>query len=101
MTNEEILEAKRLAEAATPGPWSAECLDEDLDIWQVPEALVSASADADYANEANARFHATSRMLVPALADDLLKARRELGDTRRLLRETCEALEAAEQAVKE
>ena len=94
MTNEEILEAKRLAKAATPGPWSAECFDEELDLWQVPEALVSASADADYPDGRNAVFIAAARTLVPALADDLLAERAAHAETKQTIHEQVAELDA-------
>ena len=98
MTNEEILEAKRLAEAATPGPWAYEYparhYQHILAVGPGNPAMGQAIAntwfdpDSDrQGREQDAAFIAAARTLVPTLADDLLEARRRLSETKRLLRE--------------
>ena len=85
MTDEEVRTClDNMADRVTVGPWSAQCLDEETDCWQVPEPLISASAssDGDYLDRVNAEFIAAAREGWPAALTLLLQARALLRDPR-------------------
>lgn len=68
-----LSELKALCDAATPGPWTADCTYEgDPDYgspaeWWVPETCPVDTDGGDVMNEPNARFIASSRDTQPAL----------------------------------
>ena len=66
-----VAEIRRLDKEATPGPWSAECLDDESDSWQVSEPLVTPYDDGDYLNGKNAALIAAYRTLAVQAAERL------------------------------
>jgi hypothetical protein len=87
VTPERIAELWALCDAATPGPWTFECLDAGSDeddasggCWQVPEPLVTASSEGDYLNGRNAWFIAAARTALPEALDEIERLRADLRD---------------------
>lgn len=90
MTDVELAELERLADAATPGPWEANS-DHHNNVYvdamnQGELGLKVQLLDLNMqGNEEDAAFIAASRTAIPALLADLREARASLGEARQLL----------------
>ena len=101
MGKDERAEARRICEAATPGPWTTDenswgPWDDDSDCpaaWMVPEALTVEGCEGDYLGRADAEFIAHARTGYPAALDELDRLESEVAALRLLLSEGADELE--------
>ena len=88
MTPVDLDAVRRLADAATPGPWTWNDCQEMLGHGDAPDAIIETDSGCYGPEDYDRAFIAASRTLVPAMADEIAE-----------LRDASDAIEAALKSV--
>lgn len=86
MTDKELSEIKARADAATPGPWRVDAVDnESGQTLYCAEVFIEPGVSAVWRMNPNASFIAHARTDVPELVAEVKRLRSELARARKLL----------------